>query len=164
MISQLISPNGWQNKMIFLLPRMPPSNPPTGVKWIPIGKQTHLAGTGRWVKKKWTDWTMTWLWKFMQFVMQKMQFCNILAWICGNFPKFELFFSCTENFSKTKSPKKCFYSIIAQKNLNANFWKHVILIKSQVSLRPYDEKKTQLFINITCFQKLPLRFFWAIIE
>ena len=40
------------------------------------------------------------------------------------------FFSCTENFSKTKNPKKCFYSIIAQKNLNANFWKHVILIKS----------------------------------
>ena len=40
----------------------------------------------------------------------------------------------------------------------------VILIKSWVSLRPYDEKKTRLFINITCFQKLALRFFWAIIE
>ena len=37
--------------MIFLLPSMPPSNPPTGVKGIPIGKQTHLAGTGWWVKK-----------------------------------------------------------------------------------------------------------------
>ena len=64
-----------------------------------------------------------------------------MSWLCGNLPKFELFFSCTENFSKTKSPKKCFYSIIAQKNLNGNFWKHVILIKSQVSLHPYDEKK-----------------------
>ena len=50
------------------------------------------------------------------------------------------------------------------KNLNGNFLKHVILIKSQVSLRPYDVKKIQLFINITCFQKLALRFFWAIIE
>ena len=87
-----------------------------------------------------------------------------MSWLCGNLLKFELFFSCTENFSKTKNPKKCFYSIIAQKNLNANFWKHVILIKSRVSLRPYDEKKTRLFINITCFQKLALRFFWAIIE
>ena len=107
---------------------------------------------------------MTWVWKFMQFVMQKMQSWNILAWICGNLPKFELFFSCTENFSKTKSPKKCFYSIIAQKNLNANFWKHVILIKSQVFFSSYGHKLTRLFINITCFQKLALRFFWAIIE
>ena len=43
MISQLISPNGWQNKMIFLLPRMPPSNPPTGVKGIPISKQINIG-------------------------------------------------------------------------------------------------------------------------
>ena len=74
------------------------------------------------------------------------------------------FFSCTENFSKTKSPKKCFYSIIAQKNLNANFWKHVILIKSWIFFSSYGRKLTWIFINVTCFQKLALRFFWAIIE
>ena len=80
------------------------------------------------------------------------------------YPNLSFFFLVRRILAKQKSPKKCFYSIIAQKNLNANFWKHVILIKSRVSLRPYDEKKTRLFINITCFQKLALRFFWAIIE
>ena len=87
-----------------------------------------------------------------------------MSWLCGNLPKFELFFSCMENFSKTKNPKKCFYLIIAQKNLNANFWKHVILIKSWIFFSSYGRKLTWLFINITCFQKLALRFFWAIIE
>ena len=36
---QLINPNGWHNSIIFLLPNIPPNNPPTGVKGIPICKQ-----------------------------------------------------------------------------------------------------------------------------
>ena len=79
-------------------------------------------------------------------------------------PNLSFFFLVRLNFSKTKSPKKCFYSIIAQKNLNANFWKHVILIKSWIFFSSYGCKLTWIFINVICFQKLAFRFFWAIIE
>ena len=80
------------------------------------------------------------------------------------FPQIWAFFSCTENFSKTKNPKKCFYSIIAQKNLNGNFWKHVTLINIQVSLRPYDEKKNSTFYLYNMFSKVGIKVFWAIIK
>ena len=125
-------------------------------------QHTRVEPVGRVAKINWLNYDMGM--KIHAICDAKNAILKYFSLDMWKFAQIWAFFSCTENFSKTKNPKICFYSIIAQKNLNANFWKHVTLIKIQVSLRPYDEKKIQLFINITCFQKLALRFFWAIIK
>ena len=100
---------------------------------------TRVEPVGRVAKINWLNYDMGM--KIHAICDAKNAILKYFSLDMWKFAQIWAFFSCMENFSKTKSPKKCFYSIIAQKNLNANFWKHVILIKSQVSLRPSDEKK-----------------------
>ena len=123
---------------------------------------TRVEPVGRVAKMNWLNYNMGM--KIHAICDTKNAILKYLSLDMWKFAQIWAFFSCTENFSKTKSPKKCFYSIIAQKNLNANFWKHVILIKSWIFFSSYGRKLTWIFINVTCFQKLALRFFWAIIE
>ena len=53
-------------------------------------QHTRVEPVGRVAKMNWLNHDMGM--KIQQFVIQKMQSWNILAWICGNLPKFELFF------------------------------------------------------------------------
>ena len=105
---------------------------------------TRVEPVGRVAKMNWLNYDMGM--KIHAICDAKNAILKYFSLDMWKFAQIWAFFSCTENFSKTKSPKKCFYSIIAQKNLNANFWKHVILIKSQFSLHPYDEKKFQFLL------------------
>ena len=131
-------------------------------KLILTTKHTLLEPVGRSKKMNWLNCDMEM--KIHAICDAKKAILKYFVLALWKFAQIWAFFSCMENFSKTKSPKKCFYSIIAQKNLNANFWKHVILIKSWIFFSSYGRKLTWIFINVTCFQKLALRFFWAIIE
>ena len=125
-------------------------------------RHTRVEPVGRVAKMNWLNYDMGM--KIHAICDTKNAILKYFSLDMWKFAQIWAFFSCTENFSKTKSPKKCFYSIIAQKNLNANFWKHVILIKSWIFFSSYGRKLTWIFINVTCFQKLALRFFWAIIK